>query len=84
MFFRRTKLTSVDDVKLLLTATLGAVDKVAIGTAAIYGLREGLEKSRCSLLVSYHVQLTRATTGLKIYTFQESNIHGLDPSCTWE
>ncbi|KAM5466909.1 hypothetical protein MferCBS49748_004272 [Microsporum ferrugineum] len=27
---------------LLLTATLGAVDKVALGTAALYGLREDL------------------------------------------
>ncbi|RJE20414.1 Major Facilitator Superfamily [Aspergillus sclerotialis] len=26
---------------LLVTATLGAVDKVAMGTAAIYGLRDG-------------------------------------------
>jgi hypothetical protein len=32
-------------LKLFLTATLGAVDKVAISTAAIYGLIDGMKSS---------------------------------------
>ncbi|EHA27380.1 hypothetical protein ASPNIDRAFT_129269, partial [Aspergillus niger ATCC 1015] len=38
-------ITSTDQGQLLLTATLGAVDKVALSTAAIYGLEKGRHDS---------------------------------------
>jgi hypothetical protein len=78
MLSHRSKLTAVVDVKLLLTATLGAVDKVAIGTAAIYGLRDG--EKRNSIIRSFsdrEYRLTSYATESKICTCRASNIHGL-------